>query len=174
MSICRGCLEVFVGVVGVAGRGSHFLPFPKQITACRKPFFVFFRLGLCKLSILLHLYRLRGIFSFLCLKKKNVESPGPNNFASETGTIALSPIFCPFCNCCDSSPTTAPAFKLPFFCSGNGHNSPFLHIGSSLFWTLSASYSQGWDNPRTPQKKKTAREWTQGPHQREHGTDLMN
>ena len=27
------------------------------------------------------------------LKKKIVESPGPNNFASETGTIALSPIF---------------------------------------------------------------------------------
>ena len=60
----------------------------------------------------------------------------------------------PFCNCCDSSPTIAPAFKLPFFCSGNGDNSPFLHIGSSLFWTLSASYSQGWDNPKTPQKKK--------------------
>ena len=39
---------------------------------------------------------------------------------------------------------------------------------------MSASYSQGWDNPRTQKKKKTAREWTQRPHQREHGTNLIN
>ena len=91
----RGCLGIFVGVVGVAGRALQpFLPFPKQITVS-KPIFVCIRLGLCKLSILLLLNRLRGIFTFLCFPKKKiiVESPGPNNFASETGTIALSLIF---------------------------------------------------------------------------------
>ena len=35
LSCCRGCLEVFVGVVEVAGRALQpFLPFPKQILSC--------------------------------------------------------------------------------------------------------------------------------------------
>ena len=93
MSGCRGCLGIFVGVVGVGGRALQpFLPFPKPITVCRNLFLCCIRLGLCKLSILLHLNRL-PFFYVLVLSKKNVESPEPNNFASETGTIALSLIF---------------------------------------------------------------------------------
>ena len=112
-------------------------------------------------------HRLRGILTFLCFqKKKMLKVQGPT-ISHRKQAQALSPIFV-HSAIVDSSPTTAPAFKLSCFCSGNGHNSPFLHIGS-LFWTLSASY-----NPRTQKKKKTAREWTQGPHQREHSTDLMN
>ena len=32
----------------------------------------------------------------------------------------------------------------------------------------------GMGQPEDPIKKKKAREWTQGPHQREHGTNLIN
>ena len=180
VSCCRGCLGVFVGVVEVAGRALQpFLPFPKQILSsfaiCRST-----RLSILFSSSRRLAQKLQAFFVRKKKKKKQTLRILHIQFRLVTSFLAIGT--CPasiLTYWTKKKKTRAeglvhdclfPLHCLSLFHTGNRHNSLFLFCLS-----LDCQHHTARDGTtRGPKKKKTAREWTQGPHQREHGTNLIN